>query len=103
MKGHEVLGATDGQAAVDSIHTSKPDIVFVDIGLPILNGYQVAEKVRSNPALNHIVLVALTGYGQQEDVRAAKSAGFDEHLAKPADSDAIDNILSQWSSRQRAG
>jgi two-component system, chemotaxis family, CheB/CheR fusion protein len=100
MRGHEVSQAADGQSAVDCIATARPDIVFVDIGLPILNGYEVAEKVRSNPDFDHIVLVALTGYGQQDDVKAAKSAGFNEHITKPADSAAIDNILSQWGSRR---
>jgi CheY-like chemotaxis protein len=101
MQGHEVMEAADGQAAVDSIHKSNPEIVFVDIGLPVLDGYQVAQKVRSNPALDHIVLVALTGYGQQDDIDTAKSAGFDEHVAKPAHPEAIDTILSQWKGRQR--
>jgi two-component system CheB/CheR fusion protein len=101
MQGHDVMEAADGQAAVDSIHKSNPEIVFVDIGLPVLDGYQVAQKVRSNPALDHIVLVALTGYGQQDDIETAKSAGFDEHVAKPAHPEAIDTILSQWKGRQR--
>jgi len=100
LRGHEVSQAADGQSAVESIASGRPDIVFVDIGLPILNGYEVAEKVRSNRDFDHIVLVALTGYGQQEDVQLAKSAGFNEHITKPADSIAIDNILSQWSSRR---
>jgi len=102
MKGHDVKGAADGQTALDLITTDRPDIVFVDIGLPVLNGYEVAKKVRSNPALDHVVLVALTGYGQKDDVQVARTSGFDEHVAKPADPDAIDVILDKWKHGQAA-
>jgi CheY-like chemotaxis protein len=101
LKGHIVMEASDGMGAVDAIETQHPDIAFVDIGLPILNGYEVAQKIRANPVLDDVVLVALTGYGRDQDIEAAKAAGFDEHLAKPADTSQLDAIVAKWSSARR--
>jgi CheY-like chemotaxis protein len=66
-----------------------PDIMLVDIGLPGMNGYDIARAIRSDGALRHIVLVALTGYGQSEDKAQALAAGFDYHLVKPVDLQAL--------------
>ena len=70
-----------------------PDIMLVDIGLPGMDGYEVARQVRQEPALKHIVLVALTGYGQDEDKQQALAAGFDYHLVKPVDLEALQRLV----------
>jgi CheY-like chemotaxis protein len=80
--GHEVHEAADGEAGVAAALERRPDLVFVDIGLPRLDGYEVARRLRA--AKLGVRLVALTGYGRDDDVRRAREAGFDEHLLKPA-------------------
>ena len=82
---HEVLDAPDGAAGVELIEKVKPDFALIDIGLPTMTGYEVAQQIRSNKDLKRIMLIALTGYGTAGDVSAAHSAGFDAHLVKPAD------------------
>ena len=86
--------AYDGQTALDAIETFRPDAVFLDIGLPRLNGYEVAQRTRLRDWGAHALLIALTGYGQQKDIRLAEESGFDHHLVKPADPAAIDALLS---------
>jgi signal transduction histidine kinase len=86
--GHEVLEAADGVAGAESAIRNAPEVVVVDIGLPGLDGYEVARRIRSARG-GRVVLVALTGYGQPEDRRAALSAGFDVHLTKPVELAAL--------------
>jgi CheY-like chemotaxis protein len=90
---HIVLDASDGAAGVELIQREKPDAALIDIGLPQMNGYEVAQRIREHAELKHIKLVALTGYGAPADVSAAKSAGFDAHLIKPADLARIQELL----------
>jgi CheY-like chemotaxis protein len=80
--GHEVHEAADGEAGVVAALERRPDLVFVDIGLPRLDGYEVARRLRAAKLAAR--LVALTGYGRDDDVQRAREAGFDEHLLKPA-------------------
>jgi CheY-like chemotaxis protein len=80
--GHEVHEAGDGEAGVAAALTLEPDLVFVDIGLPHIDGYEVARRIRAATAAPR--LVALTGYGRDDDVRRSRESGFDEHLLKPA-------------------
>jgi len=91
--GHEVEAVHDGAAALQAIQTFRPDVLLVDIGLPVLNGYQVAERVRQQPELRHIRLIALTGYGQQEDCDRSRAAGFEHHLVKPVDVAKLQELL----------
>jgi signal transduction histidine kinase len=92
--GHRVSVAQNGAEGVAIALERKPDVALVDIGLPELDGYQVAQRVRA--ALGQdIMLIALTGYGQPEDVRRAKIAGFDAHLAKPLDLDALQSLVTR--------
>jgi signal transduction histidine kinase/CheY-like chemotaxis protein len=92
--GHRVEAVADGASAVDRAVRSRPDVLVVDIGLPGLDGYGVARKVRE--ALGQdVFLIAMTGYGQPEDRRRALEAGFDIHFTKPVDLDAIRTLLSQ--------
>ena len=94
MLGHSVETAEDGQEAVDQALRSLPEVAFVDIGLPILSGYEVAKQIRQGPGGQGIVLVALSGYVLAEDKRKALAAGFDVHLSKPADLDAVTKLLN---------
>src|SRR5262249_46799779 len=83
--GHEVRTVYDGKAAVPAATEYHPDAVLLDIGLPGMNGYDVARELRSTPALSRMKLVAFTGYGQEEDRRRVRQAGFDFHLVKPVE------------------
>ncbi|HJT17426.1 MAG TPA: ATP-binding protein [Thermoanaerobaculia bacterium] len=96
--GHDVSGVSDGRDGVNKIVESKPDMALIDIGLPGIDGYQVAHQVRSHMG-DRVVLVAVSGFGQPEDKRKAMEAGFDEHLTKPADVNDIENILERFPPR----
>jgi two-component system CheB/CheR fusion protein len=81
--GHEVRTAHDGASAIDLATAFVPEVVLCDIGLPDLDGYQVARRLRAQPVTSAARLIALTGYGQDSDRKNAERAGFDLHLAKP--------------------
>lgn len=89
LEGHETRTAADGEAALSVLESWQPDVVFLDIGLPGLSGYDVARAIRAKEWGNAIVLIALTGWGQEEDRRVAAEAGFDAHLVKPATRDGL--------------
>jgi CheY-like chemotaxis protein len=80
--------------AIDVALRAHPRVIFLDIGLPGMDGYQIARALRANAETKNAVLVALTGYGQPEDRRKTREAGFDHHLVKPADLTAISAILA---------
>jgi CheY-like chemotaxis protein len=92
-RDHHVLDASDGPTAIEMIEREKPDIAFIDIGLPIMTGYEVAQQIRQRAHLSDVRLVALTGYGAPQDILAARAAGFDEHVIKPAQLAQIEQIL----------
>jgi signal transduction histidine kinase/ActR/RegA family two-component response regulator len=92
LRGHEVVEAEDGQRGIDLVLDRRPDVALVDIGLPGLDGYEVASRVR---AVCDTRLVALTGYGGPEDRSRAARAGFDAHLVKPVDLDALSLVLER--------
>ncbi len=93
-KGYSVAEAADGHAALEAIRARTPDVALVDIGLPGMDGYELARIIRQDPALKDVVLVALTGYGRDADVRRAKETGFNHHLTKPVRPDVLDGLLS---------
>jgi signal transduction histidine kinase len=95
VEGHEVRTASDGPAALDVAATFRPEVVFLDLGLPRMDGYEVARRLRAQPNAAGVLLVALTGYGQEEDRRRSEEAGFDAHLIKPADPEAVQQLLAQ--------
>ena len=103
IDGHVVLTARDGQEALDCTTAFAPDVVVLDIGLPMLDGYAVARRLREMPATREALLIALTGYGQQGDQRRAREAGFDRHLVKPADPGALCEAISQWLAGRTGG
>jgi PAS domain S-box-containing protein len=94
IDGHQVSVAHDGAEALSIIDAVHPQVVVLDIGMPGLNGYQVAQRIRSSPNSEAIVLVALTGWGQAQDLARAKAAGFDHHLVKPAEPDAVRSLIT---------
>ena len=91
--GQQVRSVENGQSAFDAAMSDPPDILISDIGMPEMDGYELARKIRREPRLNNVVLVALTGYGQSADQDLAKEAGFDWHLTKPASFDDLREML----------
>ena len=94
LQGHEVRVAYSGMAALEMTKTYTPDVVFLDIGMPGMDGYEVARRIRQQPGLEKVVLAALTGWGQKEDRRRTAEAGFNHHLVKPPEPKAVESILS---------
>jgi two-component system CheB/CheR fusion protein len=92
--GHVVEIADNGREGMERTSAFKPDVVLCDVGLPDMDGYQVARALRADPALDGVKLVALSGYARDEDVARAREAGFDAHLAKPASVEALLGVLS---------
>ncbi|WP_254509013.1 hybrid sensor histidine kinase/response regulator [Anatilimnocola floriformis] len=92
--GHDVQLAYDGPTALQATLDYRPHVVLLDIGLPDLDGYEVAKRIREQPALKNIVLVAMTGYGNVADLRRSGDAGFNHHLVKPADFMKVKEILA---------
>ena len=92
--GHEVQTANDGRQALDAVESFKPDIVFCDLGLPTIDGYEVARRVRQLRDHDGIKLVALTGWGQDEDRQRTREAGFDHHLVKPVGVKTLRDLLT---------
>jgi signal transduction histidine kinase/ActR/RegA family two-component response regulator len=94
LQGHQVRTANSGGEALPVAETLQPNVVFLDIGLPGMDGYEVARRMRGQPSGGRMLLVAVTGYGQDEDRRRSREAGFDHHLVKPADLAAVERILA---------
>ncbi len=95
IAGHDIRTAHSGPAALDAARPFHPEVVFLDIGLPGMSGYEVARCLRREPSLGGAVLVALTGWGSDDDKRQSKEAGFDFHLTKPVELSAIESILAK--------
>jgi two-component system, OmpR family, response regulator len=93
MSGHEVRTALDGPIALEIADAFRPEIVLLDIGLPGMSGYEVATLLRQLPGMATALLVALTGYGQERDRDLSRQAGFDQHLTKPVDHQALLRLL----------
>ena len=95
MMGHDTRTAYDGVEAVQAVAAFNPDLVFLDIGLPKMNGYDAARIIRAQPDGKDVVLVAVTGWGQEQDRRRAADAGFDHHLTKPVDPHAVEALIAR--------
>jgi CheY-like chemotaxis protein len=93
--GHDVETAFDGPSAVKAAHTFEPDVALLDIGLPGMTGYEVAGKLRHEEFGAKLLVIALSGYGQEEDRRRSHEAGFDYHLVKPVDHTALLALLAR--------
>jgi CheY-like chemotaxis protein len=93
LQCHEVEVVHDGAAAVDALSRSEPEVVLLDISLPILDGLQVARQIRARGGARRPLLVAVTGLGREEDRRRSVEAGFDHHLVKPIDPVSLNALL----------
>jgi CheY-like chemotaxis protein len=91
--GVEVFAAANGKEGAALIEKVHPDLALVDLGLPVMSGFDLARQVRENPENAHTRLVALSGYGQDSDIQASLAAGFDEHLTKPPDPARLERLL----------
>jgi signal transduction histidine kinase len=102
LSGHAVVTVFDGESALQEAVRWQPEVVLLDIGLPDLNGYEVAQRLRQQPGGRNLLLVALTGWGHEQDRRAALQAGFDQHLTKPVDPGVLLALLDggAWPDRQ---
>jgi CheY-like chemotaxis protein len=89
-----VYPAENGLQGAELIEQLRPDLAIVDLGLPVMSGYDLARRIRRNASLARTRLVALSGYGQDADVQAALQAGFDEHLTKPPDPEHLEQVLT---------
>jgi CheY-like chemotaxis protein/two-component sensor histidine kinase len=98
--GNEVRTALDGLEGVEAAETFRPEVILLDIGMPRLNGYEAAARIRAQPWGKQIVLIALTGWGQAEDRQRTQAAGFDVHLVKPIDHGQLTILLASLAARQ---
>ena len=92
--GSDVRTANDGMEAVEVATAFRPDVILLDIGMPRLNGYDTARRIREQPWGKNTVLVALTGWGQEEDRQKSHDAGFDTHMVKPVELAALEELLA---------
>jgi CheY-like chemotaxis protein len=99
--GHHSCLAHDGTGALQAVTAFQPDVVLLDIGLPGMDGYQVAQQLRECPGMEKAVLVAMTGYGGEEDHRRSQEAGIDYHLVKPVDLEVLQELLARSESLAR--
>jgi two-component system, chemotaxis family, CheB/CheR fusion protein len=101
LRGHVVRVVHDGRAALTTVQEVDPEVVLLDIGLPHMDGYEVARRLRATERGRQLFLVAVTGWGQPEDRARAQSAGFDEHLTKPVHSGELSDLIAAGPSDTR--
>ena len=94
LEGHEVEIAYSAPGTFEAVQRMRPEVVFLDIGLPQMDGYEIARRLRADPGVKRVHLIALTGYGQEHDRERAREAGFGAHLVKPADIEVVNQILT---------
>src|SRR5205823_1726991 len=94
LMGHEIYTAYDGHQAVEMADSQRPEIVLLDIGMPKLNGHDAARLIRQQPWGKNMLLIALTGWGREEDRRQTEEAGFNHHLVKPVDARTLLEVLA---------
>ena len=102
LMGNEVHTAHNGQEGLEAASAVRPDLVLMDIGMPKLNGYEACRHIREQPWGREMFLIALTGWGQEEDRLRTAEAGFDRHMVKPADPEALMKLLASLSSERAA-
>ena len=98
-QGYEVVSASSGAEALEAIAHRAPDLVLLDIQMPGLNGYEVCRRIRAMPRHARSLIVALTGWGQEDDRERSRLAGFDHHLVKPADLGQLRSLLGEPTAR----
>jgi CheY-like chemotaxis protein len=95
LQGHETTVAYDGPTALQAVQEFQPEVILLDIGLPRMDGYEVAKRLREAAGSEHLRIVAITGYGRDEDKNRSAAAGFDAHLVKPVDLEALSRLLRE--------
>jgi CheY-like chemotaxis protein len=95
LGGYDARCVHDGPSVLQEALEWRPDAILLDIGLPGMSGYEVARQLRAHEALHGVMLLAMTGYGQQADRKRAHDAGFDRHLTKPVDPQVLQDMLAQ--------
>ncbi|MCW7538469.1 ATP-binding protein [Aquabacterium sp. A7-Y] len=100
LMGHRSVCVHDGEAAVASAAAEPPDVILLDLGLPRVNGFEACRRIRAQPGGDRPVLIAMTGWGQEEDKRRSREAGFDFHMVKPVDPETLERLLAQLPGRQ---
>ena len=91
--GHQTRIALDSPRAIQALREFTPDLAFIDLGLPVMDGYELARRLREEPGLEKLRLVAVSGYGQQSDLQRSREAGFEEHLIKPVAQARLEAVL----------
>jgi CheY-like chemotaxis protein/anti-sigma regulatory factor (Ser/Thr protein kinase) len=94
LQGYETRTALDGPAVLEAAQVFRPELILLDIGLPCMDGYEVARRLRTELHMDETVLIAMTGYGHEQDRREAQAAGFNDHLVKPVDPVALQRVLA---------
>jgi CheY-like chemotaxis protein len=100
--GHEVRAAHDGVSGLEAAASFRPDVALLDLGMPGINGYDVARRIRGYEWGKSMLLIALTGWGQEDDRRRTRDAGFDHHLVKPVDPDALHDLFARTATASSA-
>jgi CheY-like chemotaxis protein len=95
--GHDVQVVHDGQAALKAFETYRPDVMLIDIGMPSMDGYEVARRIRQKSQADGVTLIAVTGWGQETDFQRSREAGIDHHLTKPLDLAKLRALLASVS------
>jgi DNA-binding response OmpR family regulator len=95
LRGHDARTAHDGLQAIELAEAFRPDVMLLDIGLPRLNGYDTCRRVREEPWGKGMFIIAVTGWGQENDRRRSREAGFDHHMVKPLDFAELEHVLAQ--------
>jgi CheY-like chemotaxis protein len=103
LLGHDAQTAHDGPEAIEVARAYRPDVVLLDIGLPGMDGYEVARRLREDEQSKGLVIIAVSGYGQEDDRRRAREAGFDHHLVKPVDHEALLSVLTLGAFKDHPG
>jgi CheY-like chemotaxis protein len=100
--GHEVITAESGENAIEGLNSFKPDIIFSDISMAGMTGYELIRELRKRSDLSGVLMIAMTGFGQEADRKAALESGFDEHMVKPVDVDRLNDLFARLSSQDCA-
>ena len=95
IMGHDTRTAHDGESAVDTAESFLPDVILLDIGLPKLNGYEVAQRIREKAWGKSMYLIAVTGWGQDEDRQRSSEVGLNQHMVKPVEPAALEKLLAE--------
>jgi CheY-like chemotaxis protein len=101
LSGHDVRTVYDGESGIEVVEVFSPDLVLLDLGMPRIDGYETARRIRRTPNGKQVLLVALTGWGQEQNRKQSRDAGFDQHLVKPADPQMLLQLLASIGERER--